>query len=446
MRNIKIAIWTIPALLTALWIAASLPLPEELGFIAIRNLLVQYTGVLTIGAMSIIMILATRARWFESWLNGLDKSYRLHKWLGIFVLVTSFAHWIASGLPKWLVGWGLMAAPQRGGPEGGAPELTGIQGFFMEYRSVMEFVGEKAFYAAVILIAIALIKRIRYKTFFSTHKYIAIAYLAGAAHAVVMLTFDQWLTPLGIVTALLMLGGVYAAVLTLTHRIGRRYKVSGKIETVRNFTDLRATDVTIKLDEGWAGHDAGQFAFVTFDAKEGKHPFTISSAWDAKTRQINFISKGLGDYTDLLADKLKAGDEVTVEGPYGRFIFDDTREAQLWIGAGVGITPFIARMKELSKAPGAKVINLIHSTKDMSQEALDMLKVAARDAGVILHILVDDRDGLLTGERIRELVPNWKSASVWFCGPAAFGQALRRDLTSQGLKSGDFHQELFNMR
>ncbi len=188
------------------------------------------------------------------------------------------------------------------------------------------------------------IKRIRYKMFFSTHKFIAIAFLAGAAHAVVMLTFEHWATPLGIVLAVLMLGGVIAAVLTLTGQIGRRNQVRGKIDTVRNFAELRATDVTITLNDGWKGHDAGQFAFVTFDAKEGKHPFTISSAWDAKTRRINFISKGLGDYTDLLVDKLKAGDEVTVEGPYGRFIFDDTRDTQIWIGAGVGITPFIARM------------------------------------------------------------------------------------------------------
>jgi hypothetical protein len=34
MRNIKIAIWGIPAFLPALWVAANLPLPETLGFIA----------------------------------------------------------------------------------------------------------------------------------------------------------------------------------------------------------------------------------------------------------------------------------------------------------------------------------------------------------------------------------------------------------------------------
>ena len=39
-----------------------------------------------------------------------------------------------------------------------------------------------------------------------------------------------------------------------------------------------------------------------------------------------------------------------------------------------------------------------------------------------------------------------KNASVWFCGPAGFGQALRADLTAQGLPDDAFHQELFQMR
>ena len=142
MKNIKTALWLIPALLTALWLAANLPLPETLGFIAIRNLLVQYSGVLSLGAMSVIMVLATRARWLESWVNGLDKSYRLHKWLGISALVTSIVHWIASQGPKWMVGLGLIEAPQRGRPPGGGPSLDTVQAFFMSQRGLAEGVGE----------------------------------------------------------------------------------------------------------------------------------------------------------------------------------------------------------------------------------------------------------------------------------------------------------------
>jgi predicted ferric reductase len=40
----------------------------------------------------------------------------------------------------------------------------------------------------------------------------------------------------------------------------------------------------------------------------------------------------------------------------------------------------------------------------------------------------------------------WASASLWFCGPGAFGRALRQDFIAAGLAQADFHQEIFEMR
>jgi ferredoxin-NADP reductase len=65
---------------------------------------------------------------------------------------------------------------------------------------------------------------------------------------------------------------------------------------------------------------------------------------------------------------------------------------------------------------------------------------------VALHVLVDARDGLLTAERLAQAVPGWREADVWFCGPAAFGRALRQDLEAVGLPASRFHQELFELR
>ena len=49
--------------------------------------------------------------------------------------------------------------------------------------------------------------------------------------------------------------------------------------------------------------------------------------------------------------------------------------------------------------------------------------------------------------RYLSYVPDWRDASVWFCGPAAFGAAVRHDLASHGLPvDRRFHQELFAMR
>ena len=56
------------------------------------------------------------------------------------------------------------------------------------------------------------------------------------------------------------------------------------------------------------------------------------------------------------------------------------------------------------------------------------------------------RDGRLNAQRICEAVPEWRSADIWFCGPAGFGRDLRRDLMAKGLPSDNFHQELFAMR
>ena len=67
-------------------------------------------------------------------------------------------------------------------------------------------------------------------------------------------------------------------------------------------------------------------------------------------------------------------------------------------------------------------------------------------ARIRLHILVSGKDGRLDGEHIRAKVPDWADASIWFCGPPAFGQALRSDFEAHGLPTERFHQELFEMR
>ncbi len=447
MKNIKIALWGTIVGLTALWLAANPIMTEELSFKAVRDFAVQYSGVLSIGAMSIIMVLATRAKWIEPWVNGLDKSYRLHKWLGITAVIAAVLHWIAAMGPKWLVSAGLMTRPEHG-PRGTgtAVDLPTLQQFFREQRGLAEHVGEWAFYVIVALVILALIKRLPYKLFVSTHTAMAIAFLALAAHSVVLLGYEMWTQPVGVVSGTLLIAGVVSTVMSLAGLIGKRHRVAGRIDNIRTFSETRTTEVDIAMNKSWEPHRAGQFAFVTFDEKEGKHPFTIASAWDPTTAKVTFMIKELGDYTNTLASTLKLGADAQVEGPYGRFTFQDQKDHQIWIGAGIGIAPFVARMKELALAGGTKTVDFIHSTKDISKEAMDSLMADAEAAGIQLHVLVDDRDGYLSGERLRAMVPQWKASSVWFCGPSKFGQTLKNDLTTRGLAKSDFHQEAFGMR
>lgn len=447
LRNIKLSLWSMLLGLSALWVLANVPFPEALTVMSVRNLFTQYSGTIGIAAMSVAMVLALRPVWLEPWLGGLDKSYRLHKWLGITGLVASIAHWVAVSGPHWAINLGLMAQPERGArPVADATDAVTIESFLNGLRSPAEGLGEKAFYVAVLLIALALIKRFPYRLFAKTHLFIAVAYLVLVFHTVVLMDFAAWTQPVGVVIAVLLIAGTVSAVLVLLRQVGKCRQVEGTVEAQHYFPEMKVLETTIRVVDKWKGHKSGQFAFVTFDKKEGAHPFTMASAWDASDPCITFITKGLGDYTDFMPDHLKIGGKAVVEGPYGGFTFDDTAPRQIWIGGGIGITPFIARMKELARNSGTQAIDLFHSATELEPVALAKLTADAKAGNVSLHVMIDSRDGFLTGDKLRAAVPDWQSASVWFCGPAGFGAALRRDLIGHGLPKRAFHQELFNMR
>lgn len=413
------------------------------GLFAWRTVLTQFSGVLGIGVMSLAMLLSVRPVFLETRLDGLDKMYRLHKWLGIAGLVTSVSHWLITQGPKWLIKLGMLDRPVR------PPRLPLTEGsleqIFHSQRGLAESIGEWAFYIAAVLMVLALVKRFPYRRFFQTHRILALTYLALVAHSVLLLKFDYWNSLLGLGLAVLMASGSLAAVMSLLRKRAGGVQVRGRVVAIEHLPALGVVAVDLQLDPGWCGHQAGQFAFVTFHDDEGPHPFTIASGANREGR-IRFIIKALGDYTRALPGRLRSGDPVRVEGPYGRFNFDGDAPRQIWIGGGIGITPFIARMQQLAGQPDGKAIDLIHTTAEYDQPVIDRLTDDAARAGVSLHVLWDRRDGRLDPQRLVSMVPAWCDADVWFCGPAKFGLAIRDGLVALGFPPHRFHQELFEMR
>ena len=446
MIPIPRAFWGAAAGLTLLWLLADPGVFAAEGLFPLRQFLSQWSGVLAMAAMSMAMILALRPARVEGWFGGLDKMYRLHKWLGIGGLVAAIGHWLIVNGPRWAVGWGWLEPPVRGTrPASG----NALEALLAGLRDPAEGLGNILFYAVAALILVALVPTIPYGWFRRLHRLLPVAYLGLVFHAVVLTAFDNWLTPLGLVMAMLMAGGSYAAAVSLAGRIGVARRFRGTVVSLQAFPGVRALRTAIRMAPGWPGHAAGQFAFALSDPREGAHPYTIASAWSPQDREIVFVTKALGDWTARLERMLRPGQEVTLEGPYGRFNFEDDRPGQIWVGGGIGITPFIARMDDLARggAQAARKVHLFHTTAEVDEAALQRLAADAKAANIVLHVLLDARDGLLTGARIREEVPDWREASLWFCGPAGFGDALRRDFAAQGFDTRRrFHEELFAMR
>jgi predicted ferric reductase len=446
VQRIKRSWWGVLSLVTVTWLIAEYGALTTADTIPVRSLWLQYSGLLAIAWMSVAMILATRPQWTERWFGGLDKMYRLHKWVGISALVVALGHWLGVNAPKWASAAGLASRGARG-PR--SLPANALDRWLHEYRGIAESVGEWAFYAVVVLIVVSLVQRIPYRLFYKTHQLLAVAYLALVMHTVVLTKFAYWISPVGLVMVPLLVAGSWAAVVVLSRRVGHARQVDGTIAALEYYPGVHALEVGVDVPQRWPGHQPGQFAFVTSDTSEGAHPYTVASAWSADAPRITFIVKALGDHTARLRDTLRVGQAVRVEGPYGQFTFADHATRQIWIGGGVGITPFIARMKFLATLVprSSQIIDLFHASADEDEIAFGKLRADAAAAGVRLHLTVDAREGFLTAERLRETVPLWRDASVWFCGPLALGDILRRDLASHGLVVDQrFHQELFAMR
>jgi predicted ferric reductase len=427
--------------LTVLWLLSLEPDAVTGDFWMTRKTLVMGTGVLAFGLMSVGIFLAVRPVWFETPLGGLDKFYRLHKWLGIAAFAFATAHWVLRMGPSWINHFELLTLPAR--PPRTADAAAGFD-LFRYLKHPAAQIGEWTFYVLAVLVALALWRRFPYKYFFKTHKLMPAVYLLLVFHTVILIDQSYWSKPLGPALALLLFFGTGAAFVALFQKIGYRRRATGTITRINLHDDKDVLDVCIQLDTAWRGHDAGQFAFVNFDDPEAAHPFTISSAWQ-NDGQLMLTIKALGDYTRTLAESLHLGQGVVVEGPYGRFNFQGNRSRQIWIGGGVGITPFIAALKARIKDNQRSTVDLFYATRAADPAFTARIRELAAQTGVRFHAL-QDKDGLLTFDHIEALVPEWKQAGIWFCGPTGLADALRSPMIARGLPASQFHQELFEMR
>lgn len=406
---------------------------------AVRQEGLYLSGLLSIAMMSLAMFLAARPAWLEGPLGGLDRMYRTHKWAGILAVAFAAAHWLiemSSDILKAMIG-----------REGRLPKEK-YTGLLEVLRELAEDMGEWAIYAVLAMLVLTLWKRFPYRSWRFLHQAMPGLYLMLVFHAALLAPADYWAQPVGALLAVLLCAGVYGSVHALAGHIGRARQVSGTIVAVeRSAADIAA--VRCQLDNGWQGHRPGQFAFITFDPKEGPHPFTIASA-DRGDRTVVFQIKALGDYTRGLADRLQAGQAVKIEGPYGRFDIArrDPQAQQIWIAAGIGVTPFLAWLESLQANPeDAPTADLHYCTRDRITDpfVVRLESLCAPLAGIRLNV-----HGALQGEVLSPskvaAKDNISCAEVWFCGPQGLAESLRKGLHATLGDKFRFHQEAFEMR
>lgn len=435
---------TLLVLILAAWASATgAPANDGPGSLAwlVRAEGLNLTGLGAIALMSVAMLLATRPAWLERPLGGLDRSYRLHKWLGIGGVLLAASHWLVEMSDDIIKGlWG----------RAGRPEKVRFDGVLESMRDLAEEFGEWAIYALLAMLAITLWKRFPYKFWRHAHRAMPVLYLMLAFHAALLAPPRYWSQPVGWLLGLMLVVGSASAVWSLSGRTGRSRQVQVRIASARQMDGV--TSLVCEVPAGhatqWRGHAPGQFAFLSFDAVEGAHPFTIASA-DRGDGRIGFEIKALGDFTRTLGQSVRPGQTVQLEGPYGCFRADriDPRAQQRWIAAGIGITPFLAWLDGFNAQPGSTPKAELHYiVADAGRDPL-MQRAQALCAslpGVTLVVHDSARDGRPTPEAVLAGLTARGRAEIWYCGPETLAESLERAAAKRG--QWRMHRELFSMR
>lgn len=119
----------------------------------------------------------------------------------------------------------------------------------------------------------------------------------------------------------------------------------------------------------------------------GPHPFTEVSAPGRDVMQVAIKVAGID--TRILREKVGVGMEVKVRGPYGDLDLRRATPRQVWIAAGIGITPFVAWLRAIDELINEKIRRSgVRSSKIRtvaSQEAIDQLGLEKVDVWFFHH-------------------------------------------------------------
>lgn len=371
-------------------------------------------------------VLATRWRWVERLLGGLDRVYGLHGLLGRWTLALILLHLgilTAQALPEW-----------------GLAATYVVPGLNLSYT-----LGGVGVLLLTLLVAATIWVRFPYQRWLASHRWMGLPYILGGAHAIVA-QGDWYLW-------LLTLAGSYAWVYSafLYRRLGPRHH--GAIRSVVGLHGV--TELTIGFEQPH-GFQPGQFVFLSVTRSaaglpDELHPFSISAILDEQSFRVS--AKRLGDYTARLG-KLAAGDAVTVYGSYGTFGARGLAAGgdALWVAGGIGATPFLSLLRHLAEGGAAYPgrILFVWTVREQADAVYleEIQSLAARLSSLRFHLHVTASDGLLMTEGLEALTGEGALGQrrILLCGPPPMMRALTAQFVARGVRRSQVASEEFALR
>src|SRR5438132_3088002 len=226
-----------------------------------------------------------------------------------------------------------------------------------------------------------------------------------------------------------------------------------------------AVSMTFALPQDLAGDYSflpGQYLTLrtTMDGEEVRRSYSICSGPDDGELRIAVKKVDGGAFSSWAADDLKAGDQLDVMTPTGRFgVAPAPEEARTYVGfaAGSGITPIISIVKGvLAREPNSRFF-LFYGNRSTSGvmflEALEELKDRFMQRFSLFHVISGEEQdipilhGRLDGDKVRvllrSLVPAESIDHVFICGPTGMSEDIEATCRDLGIADEKIHVERF---
>lgn len=378
----------------------------------------QYLGLAALILMAWGQILATRLQGIETVFGGLDRVYVLHKWTGILAMIAILLHDTID------------ADMSNLGRETALNELA-------------ETLGEISLYGLLILVVLSVATFIPYHLWKWTHKAMGAMFAAGTFHFFFIMKPFGMSDPSGLYTGLFCVAGLAAYIWMLLPET-MRSSYGYKIADIQATGD--ATAITLSPSGKRLRPAPGQFGVLRFTGagKSEPHPFSFSKIDENGSLRVTI--KALGDFTFGLKTAVQIGQDVKIQGPFGRFQHKG-KTPEIWVAGGIGITPFLAWAHALEDS--AERVDLFYCVKsrDQAPHLSELEALAGAKSNLDLHVIASNEGKRLSAQMISQSISgDMSKMRVSFCGPVALREALRKGLAKHGVNARNFHYEEFEFR
>lgn len=425
---------------------AKFPAPLSDGWWGIASMIGKVGALVGTVLYSINFVLGMRARWLEPLFGGLNRVYIAHHIVGGIALIALCIHpvflsirYIEPGVTKSYKDAAMALLPER--IEGGS------YGDVM--TSLAQTFGIVGFYGLVVLLICTFFVKMKYQKWLLTHKLLGPAFFLAALHVIYMWSDVRNDLPLRLYLVIWMAIGLVAYIhrSLLGNIFVRRYRY-----TVSRVARPNDTTVVIGLEplQKRVTFKAGQFVFIKFlsgPLKGETHPFSLTSEEGQSHKELELCVKALGDFTTKLQE-VKVGDQLLVEGAFGRFspVYHENKK-QLWIAGGVGVTPFIS-MARSEKNENGRDIAMIHSVNNerelVGRHVFGKVETSLNMFFYHPFIAGGDR-GFLNSEYIQKIVPDYTSRLIFICGPPVMMKSLKQQFITAGVPKQNIISEEFSI-